>query len=103
MPTLWLNVMTALLWAASGWFWLASARASRRAKAELAQLPVSMRMAPGPPGSVSTDWLAAYRRTEIPVNRSNFLAAAFAAAAGLMSFVQAAVPVVRSLLNPSIC
>jgi hypothetical protein len=85
----WLSIVSAVLWAVSGGFWVASARASHRARAELTLLPTSMRMAPGSPGAVSTDWLVTYQRTQIPVNRHNFYAASFAAGAGFIGVVQA--------------
>jgi hypothetical protein len=48
-------------------------------------------MAPGPSPSVSTDWVAAFQQTQIPVARHNLWAAGFAAAAGFLSFVLAVV------------
>jgi hypothetical protein len=77
-----IDVTTALLWAVSGWFWWASARASLRAKIYASP------MAPGRP-AVSTDWLAEFRQAQIPVQRNNSLAAWFAAAAGGMGVLHA--------------
>ena len=84
-----LTIITAALWAASGWCWLASARASQRARTHLRQAPV---MAPGRP-AVSTDWLATFQRTQMPVARYNSWAAWLAAAAGAVGFVLAIVPI----------